>query len=83
MTSMSEWDVASGARTGDVIELDQMAYTYRGVDDPHWIGQSCSVLGFDDGDRLVLVRFACGCQALVPSKALDAKHQAAHRELLA
>jgi hypothetical protein len=72
----------SGPRDGGLVTLDGLAYTYRGFDEPHWLGQSCCILGAADANSIVVVRFACGCRAEVPSRALDPKHPAAERDLV-
>jgi hypothetical protein len=80
--SAIDWESAAGPVEGGCITPDQLAYTYRGGDEPHWLGQSCCIVGPDDDESTVVVRFACGCRAAVPTRALDAKRPAAERELV-
>jgi len=80
--SATDWESAAGPLENKLMTLDRLAYTYRGFEDPHWLGQSCCILGAEDGERIVVVRFACGCQAAVPSCAVQPKHPVANRELV-
>ena len=41
------------------------SFTYRGYGDPHWLGQTCHVVGAANSDERTIV-LACGCQASVP-----------------
>jgi hypothetical protein len=76
-----DWEGSSGVADDRVQPRPRVGpprYTYRGLGDPHWQGQSCYLMSEPASrpDQRVIT-LACGCQASVPWWTLEPRSETA------